>query len=65
MNEKLKDGETVSDVRIERRNARKSAKDGVKTERLIRDGIGGEDDFTFSRRRNEAAMEDIDGADEY
>jgi hypothetical protein len=27
--------------------------------------VGGEDDFTFARRRNESAMEDTDGADEY
>lgn len=27
--------------------------------------VGGEDDFTFHRRRNESALEDTDGGDEY
>lgn len=40
MIEKFKDGETVSEYRMKRRNARKNAIQSVKTELRVRDGIG-------------------------
>jgi hypothetical protein len=48
----------ASDMRTEARYVAAESEHGWET-------VGGEDDFTFKRRRNESAMEDTDGADEY
>lgn len=40
MIEKFKDGETLADYRIKRRNGRRSALQAIKTELRVRDGIG-------------------------
>lgn len=39
-NEKFKNGETLADYRIARRNARRAAVQSVKTDLRVRDGIG-------------------------